>query len=253
MRHKLGACQLPPAPASRHASKRSTPTQASRSPARSGSYVERERLRPGDRIGTEHELAREFGVSRPTLREGLRRLDGSHLIRVQKGRAGGVFVENTPGAGIGRHVSESIAAMLESESVTLCELLEARMFLEVPLAGLAAQLADAATVAALVGGDRRRERPRSGQRRVPPGRRSLSPDDRDRCRQRATGHFHQLDPRRAPAVVDRACRARRRWGGDHRAAPSDLASDPAPSAHRGRAGHTPAHRVHAGRAAVGGW
>ena len=113
-------------------------------------YVERERLRPGDRIGTEHELAREFGVSRPTLREGLRRLDGSHLIRVQKGRAGGVFVENTPGAGIGRHVSESIAAMLESESVTLCELLEARMFLEVPLAGLAAQLADEATVTALV-------------------------------------------------------------------------------------------------------
>jgi GntR family transcriptional regulator, transcriptional repressor for pyruvate dehydrogenase complex len=113
-------------------------------------YVEREGLRPGDRIGTEHELAREFGVSRPTLREGLRRLAGSHLIRVQKGRSGGVFVENTPGAGIGRHVSESIASMLESESVTLCELLESRMFLEVPLAGLAAQRADEATVAALL-------------------------------------------------------------------------------------------------------
>jgi GntR family transcriptional repressor for pyruvate dehydrogenase complex len=112
-------------------------------------YVEREGLRPGDRIGTEHELAREFGVSRPTLREGLRRLAGSHLIRVQKGRAGGVFVENTTGAGIGRHVSESIAAMLESETVTLSELLEARMFLEVPLAGLAAQHADELTVAAL--------------------------------------------------------------------------------------------------------
>src|SRR5579859_3627403 len=112
-------------------------------------YVEREGLRPGDRIGTEHELAREFGVSRPTLREGLRRLAGSHLIRVQKGRAGGVFVENTAGAGIGRHVSESIASMLECESVTLCELLETRMFLEVPLAGLAAERADAGTVAAL--------------------------------------------------------------------------------------------------------
>src|ERR1700727_682119 len=111
--------------------------------------VEREGLRPGDRTGTEHELAREFGVSRPTLREGLRRLAGSHLIRVQKGRAGGVFVENTTGAGIGLHVSESIAAMLESESVTLCELLEARMFLEVPLAGLAAERADEATIAAL--------------------------------------------------------------------------------------------------------
>jgi GntR family transcriptional regulator, transcriptional repressor for pyruvate dehydrogenase complex len=113
-------------------------------------YVEREGLRPGDRIGTEHELAREFGVSRPTLREGLRRLAGSHLIRVQKGRAGGVFVDNTPGAGIGRHVSESIASMLESESVTLCELLESRMFLEVPLAGLAAERADDDTVAALL-------------------------------------------------------------------------------------------------------
>ena len=112
-------------------------------------YIERGGLRPGDRIGTEHELAREFGVSRPTLREGLRRLAGSHLIRVQKGRAGGVFVENTPNAGIGRHVSESIAAMLESESVTLYELLEARMFLEVPLAGMAAEHVDEATVAAL--------------------------------------------------------------------------------------------------------
>lgn len=112
-------------------------------------YVEREGLRPGDRIGTEHELAREFGVSRPTLREGLRRLAGAHLIRVQKGRAGGVFVDNTPNVGIGRHVSESIAAMLESRTVTLCELLEARMFLEVPLAGLAAENANEETIAAL--------------------------------------------------------------------------------------------------------
>jgi GntR family transcriptional regulator, transcriptional repressor for pyruvate dehydrogenase complex len=112
-------------------------------------YIERGGLQPGDRIGTEHELSREFGVSRPTLREGLRRLAGSHLIRVQKGRAGGVFVENTPNAGIGHHVSESIAAMLESESVTLCELLEARMYLEVPLAGMAAERSDEETIAAL--------------------------------------------------------------------------------------------------------
>jgi GntR family transcriptional regulator, transcriptional repressor for pyruvate dehydrogenase complex len=113
-------------------------------------YIERAGLRPGDRIGTEHELSREFGVSRPTLREGLRRLAGSHLIRVQKGRAGGVFVDNTPNVGIGRHVSESIAAMLECESVTLCELVEARMLLEVPLAGLAAERADEASIGALI-------------------------------------------------------------------------------------------------------
>jgi GntR family transcriptional repressor for pyruvate dehydrogenase complex len=46
-------------------------------------------------------------------------------------------------------VSESIAAMLESRSVTLCELLEARMLLEVPLAGLAAENANEETIAAL--------------------------------------------------------------------------------------------------------
>jgi len=112
-------------------------------------YIERGRLQPGDRIGTEHELSREFGVSRPTLREGLHRLAGSHLIRVQKGRAGGVFVANTLAVGIGEQVSESIAAMLASESVTLFELIETWMLLEVALAGRAAERSDEATIMAL--------------------------------------------------------------------------------------------------------
>jgi DNA-binding FadR family transcriptional regulator len=77
-------------------------------------------------------------VSRPTLREGLRLLASSHLIRVGRGRAGGIFVARTPGEGMSRNVSESISMMLATETVSLCELLDARMFLEVPLAGLAA-------------------------------------------------------------------------------------------------------------------
>ncbi|MDA0169245.1 FadR family transcriptional regulator [Solirubrobacter taibaiensis] len=101
-------------------------------------YLEREGLRPGDRIGTEQELAAEFGVSRPTLREGLRLLASSHLIRVGRGRSGGIFVARTPGEGMSRNVSESISMMLATESVSLDQLLDARMFLEVPLAGLAA-------------------------------------------------------------------------------------------------------------------
>jgi len=101
-------------------------------------YLEREGLQPGDRIGTEQELAAEFGVSRPTLREGLRLLASSHLIRVGRGRSGGIFVARTPNEGMSRNVSESISMMLATETVSLCELLDARMFLEVPLAGLAA-------------------------------------------------------------------------------------------------------------------
>jgi DNA-binding FadR family transcriptional regulator len=108
-------------------------------------YLERHDLQPGDRIGTEQELAAEFGVSRPTLREGLRLLASSHLIRVGRGRTGGIFVARTPNEGMSRNVSESIAMMLATESVSLDELLDARLFLEVPLAGLAARNADAET------------------------------------------------------------------------------------------------------------
>ena len=109
-------------------------------------YLERRDLQPGDRIGTEQELAAEFGVSRPTLREALRLLAGSHLIRASQGRGGGIFVANTAGEGMGRHMSEAIGAMLATESVSLYELLEARMVLEVPLAGLAAAAAGPETI-----------------------------------------------------------------------------------------------------------
>jgi DNA-binding FadR family transcriptional regulator len=112
-------------------------------------YVERKGLKPGDRIGTENELAREFGVSRPTLREALRLLAGSHLIQVNQGRSGGIFVSATANESMGRNVSQAIATMLATESVSLHELLDARIYLEVPLAGLAAENADKDTVAEL--------------------------------------------------------------------------------------------------------
>jgi DNA-binding FadR family transcriptional regulator len=112
-------------------------------------YVEHQRLAPGDRIGTEQELADQFGVSRPTLREALRLLAASHLIRVGRGRMGGVFVARTPNDGMSRNVSESIALMLAAESISMDELLDARLSLEVPIAGRAAQHADAGVVARL--------------------------------------------------------------------------------------------------------
>src|SRR3954462_8492190 len=112
-------------------------------------YLEREGLRPGDRIGTEQELASEFGVSRPTLREGLRLLASSHLIRVGRGRTGGIFVARTPSEGMSANVSQSIALMLAADSVSLPALLDARLSLEAPLAGRAAANASNDTVARL--------------------------------------------------------------------------------------------------------
>jgi GntR family transcriptional repressor for pyruvate dehydrogenase complex len=112
-------------------------------------YIVQHDLRPDERLGTENELATEFGVSRPTLREALRLLASSHLIRASRGPGGGVFVASTQNEGIGRNLSESIATMLETESVSLRSLVEARIQLEVPLAGLAAENATEKTAAEL--------------------------------------------------------------------------------------------------------
>jgi GntR family transcriptional regulator, transcriptional repressor for pyruvate dehydrogenase complex len=106
-------------------------------------------LQPGDRLGREEDLAQRFGVSRPTLREALRLLSSAHLIRATKGPGGGIFVAATPEQGIGRSVTDSVASMLSADSIDLDELIETRMLLEVPLAGLAAQRASEGDVAAL--------------------------------------------------------------------------------------------------------
>jgi DNA-binding FadR family transcriptional regulator len=106
-------------------------------------------LEPGDRIGTEQSLAEEFGVSRPTIREALRQLSSVHLIQSTRGPGGGIFVARTANESMGRSLSESIDTMLTTDAVSLAELLRARIVLEVPLAGLAAQYADDEAIAAL--------------------------------------------------------------------------------------------------------
>src|SRR5215203_1592851 len=112
-------------------------------------WLEEQQLKAGERIGTEQELADEFGVSRPTMREALRLLSAAHLIRVGRGRSGGIFVARTPSEGMSRNLSESIALMLAAQSISMAELLDARLSLEVPIAGRAAVNANDDVVARL--------------------------------------------------------------------------------------------------------
>ena len=114
-------------------------------------HIQREGLGPDDFLGREEDLAAEFGVSRPTLREALKLLASRNLIRASKGPGGGIFVARTAEQGISRSVSDSIAMMLETGAVTLEELLDARLLLEVPIAGHAAHRANAAVVERLRG------------------------------------------------------------------------------------------------------
>lgn len=50
------------------------------------------RLIVDERLPSEQELAEQFGVSRPTVREALKRLAAQNLIRTQRGATGGAFV-----------------------------------------------------------------------------------------------------------------------------------------------------------------
>lgn len=50
------------------------------------------RLRPGDRLGSERDLAMEFGVSRSTLRQVLAALEEAGMVKRLPGRSGGTFV-----------------------------------------------------------------------------------------------------------------------------------------------------------------
>lgn len=49
-------------------------------------------LQVGQRLPTEDDLAQKYGVSRPTIREALKRLAAQNLIRSRRGPAGGNFV-----------------------------------------------------------------------------------------------------------------------------------------------------------------
>jgi DNA-binding FadR family transcriptional regulator len=90
--------------------------------------IEREiasgRLKPGDEIGTEAALVRQFGVNRSTVREGIRVLEQSGLVRREAARK--LFV-CTPHY---RNLSSRMSRALVISEVTFRELCETAMALE---------------------------------------------------------------------------------------------------------------------------
>jgi GntR family transcriptional repressor for pyruvate dehydrogenase complex len=101
------------------------------------------RLRPGDRLPTERELARRMGVSRPSLRSGLRTLQAMGIVTSRRG-AGTFIVEGPPR--LGKAPFEFLAAL---HGFTLDQMYEARRMLEVGAASLAAERATGDQVAAM--------------------------------------------------------------------------------------------------------
>lgn len=96
-------------------------------------------LTAGSRLPIETELAREFGVSRPTVREALRVLAAQNLIRTTKGTAGGSFITAPTVDHISEFLRSSLGLLTEANGVSLEEFLEVREILEVRAARLAAE------------------------------------------------------------------------------------------------------------------
>jgi GntR family transcriptional regulator, transcriptional repressor for pyruvate dehydrogenase complex len=96
------------------------------------------KLRPGDRLQPEADLARSLGVSRPTVREALKVLESQNVLRSSTGPTGGTFVGAIDGAGVAEYLTDSISLLLDVDELTLEELWEAREVTDVPAAELAA-------------------------------------------------------------------------------------------------------------------
>jgi len=96
-------------------------------------------LKADDRLPTEEELARRFEVSRPTIREALKRLAAQNLIRSRRGPAGGNFVNRPDREEVGSMIGTALALLVGLGEFDLSNVFEARYELEVVCARLAAE------------------------------------------------------------------------------------------------------------------
>lgn len=97
------------------------------------------RLPEGTRLPTETDLAADVGVSRATVREALRLLAAQGLVRTAKGQGGGSYVTTPSVDQISDSLTSNISLLAVTRELTLDELMETRMLLEVPAARLAAR------------------------------------------------------------------------------------------------------------------
>ncbi|HEV7716829.1 MAG TPA: GntR family transcriptional regulator [Steroidobacteraceae bacterium] len=91
-------------------------------------------LREGERLPSETELARQFGVNRSTVREAVRELQGNGLLGRRRGSK--LLVVTRPEAD---HVAEGVSRALVLHDVTYLDVWEALTILEPPIAETAAR------------------------------------------------------------------------------------------------------------------
>lgn len=102
-------------------------------------------LRPGSRLPSERDLMTQFAVSRSTVREALRVLESSGLIRSRPGDPHGAEVlPFSPGG-----LRKSVLRLAKVDELSRCELIQFRMILESSAYMLAARLRTPEQIAAM--------------------------------------------------------------------------------------------------------
>jgi len=92
-------------------------------------------FKPGDKLPPERELADQFKMGRMVVREALRTLEDSGLIYIKQGSLGGAFIKNADTEVITRSISD----MIKIGNVTLQELTETRLAIEIVILEVAFQ------------------------------------------------------------------------------------------------------------------
>ncbi len=97
------------------------------------------RLRPGDFLGSEKDLAERFGVSRIVARDALRTLEAQGIVEIKVGARGGARIAR----GNARLFAEALAVQLDLAGVSVSEIMDAQRAIEALAAELAAENATA--------------------------------------------------------------------------------------------------------------
>ena len=103
------------------------------------------KLKPGDFLGTEKDLAARFGVSRIVARDALRTLEALGIADIRMGKGGGARVAR----GNPRLFAEALAVQLDLTGVSTSEIMDAQRAIECLAAELAAEHANVADHAKL--------------------------------------------------------------------------------------------------------
>lgn len=96
------------------------------------------------RLPTEEELAQRFSVSRPTVREALKRLAAQNLIRSRRGPTGGTFVNRPDQAQVREALTGAATMLVTLGEFDLDAIAEARRELELGCVALAVERREAA-------------------------------------------------------------------------------------------------------------